>query len=236
MIALLRRWWRGWRGRNVNDSLQPGVERPPGSQLVVVSAPSGAGKTSLVKAVLARDGRARMSVSFTTRPMRPNEVDGQDYFFVDAARFETLRDDGQLLEHAEVFGNYYGTGREHVDALLGAGHHVILEIDWQGAQQVRAAAPGCRSVFVLPPSARELERRLRARQTDSDEVIARRLGESMDDMTHWPEFDYVIINDHFDEAVDALMAVVDGRGEDYSREHPGVREAAEAVLNEKPLK
>ena len=199
-------------------------------RLFVVSAPSGAGKTSLVKALLERDARARMSVSFTTRKRRPNEVDGADYFFVSKARFAALRDAGEMLEHAEVFGNFYGTGREQVQALMDAGHHVVLEIDWQGARQVREAAAHCQSVFILPPSRAELERRLRARQTDSEEVIARRLGESMDDMTHWDEFDYVIVNDNFDQAVAALSAVVDGRGDAQRRSQPDIAAAAEAVL------
>jgi guanylate kinase len=198
--------------------------------LFVVSAPSGAGKTSLVKALLARDPRVRMSVSFTTRDKRSNEEDGKDYFFVNTRRFGELRDAGEMLEHAQVFGNFYGTGRAQVQALLDAGHHVILEIDWQGARQVREAADDCRSIFILPPSRAELERRLRQRKTDSDEVIARRLGESLDDMTHWGEFDYVIVNDDFDEAVTALAAVLDGQGGDYACSADSAREGAKRVL------
>ncbi|MEO1574701.1 MAG: guanylate kinase [Pseudomonadota bacterium] len=200
-------------------------------QLFVVSAPSGAGKTSLVKALLERDPRVRMSVSYTTRKARSTEVDGQDYFFVTQERFLELRDAGEMLEHAEVFGNFYGTGRGQVQALLTDGHHVILEIDWQGARQVRDGAPKCRSVFILPPSRTELERRLRQRKTDTDEVIARRLGESLSDMTHWAEFDYVLVNDDFNEAVDALAAIVNGQGEDHAGDAPAVQAAARKVLD-----
>ncbi len=194
--------------------------------LVVVSAPSGAGKTSLVKAVLAEDDNIRMAVSYTTRPQRSTEVDGQDYHFVDKARFESLRDEGRLLEWANVFDNYYGTGRDQVDALLAAGHDVVLEIDWQGARQVREAMPEAVSVFILPPSRTELERRLRGRETDSDEVIARRLRDSVADMSHWDEFDYVIVNDRFEEAARALAEVITGDGGQYARTRAGLAELA----------
>ncbi len=183
-----------------------------GGALFVVSAPSGAGKTSLVKAVLDRRPDACTAVSYTTRPARPREVHGVDYFFVDRAEFERLLAAGEFLEHAEVFGNCYGTSRSQVRQLVAEGRRVILEIDWQGAHQVRAAVPDSRLVFVLPPSREELERRLRSRATDDEAVIARRLGEADEDMTHWSEFDYVIVNDDFERAVAELEAVLDGRG------------------------
>ncbi|MFK8018124.1 MAG: guanylate kinase [Gammaproteobacteria bacterium] len=200
-------------------------------RLFVVSAPSGTGKTSLVKAVLEHDPSTRMSVSFTTRPMRPAEREGQDYFFVDQARFQQLQAAGEMLESAEVFGNFYGTGKGQVDALLNAGHNVILEIDWQGAQQVRKAAPECKSIFILPPSCSELERRLRNRKTDSDEVIARRLGESVADMGHWAEFDYVVVNDDFNQARDALSAIIGGGAEQYASTAPNARAVAQGIVN-----
>src|ERR1044071_10385507 len=160
--------------------------------LFVIAAPSGAGKPSLVKAVLARDPSLRVSVSHTTRKQRPTEVPGRDYYFVDVTEFQRLIDAGEFLEHAQVFDNYYGTGRAQVEALRNAGHDVILEIDWQGAQQVRAAQADCKTVFILPPSRRELETRLRNRKTDSNEVIERRLRDSIADMSHFAEFDSVV--------------------------------------------
>ncbi|MFK7888290.1 MAG: guanylate kinase [Gammaproteobacteria bacterium] len=201
-----------------------------GGNLFVVSAPSGAGKTSLVKRLLDDDERVRMSVSYTTRPRRDTEVEGRDYFFVSKPEFERLRDAGEMLEHAEVFTNYYGTGQAQVRELREAGNHVVLEIDWQGAQQVRAAAATCQSVFVLPPSQDELERRLRNRQTDSDDVIAHRLSESVADMSHWHEFDFVIINDNFNTAAAALGAVIDGRGDPFRTSRPEVQEAALKIV------
>jgi guanylate kinase len=178
--------------------------------LFVIAAPSGAGKTSLVKAVLDRDPSLRVSVSHTTRRQRPTEVPGRDYNFVDVDDFRRLRDAGEFLEHAQVFDNFYGTGRAQVEALRDAGHDVILEIDWQGAQQVRAAQPDCHTVFILPPSRAELESRLRNRKTDSEEVIARRLRDSIADMSHYREFDSVVVNRKFEDAVIDLLLVLRG--------------------------
>lgn len=180
-------------------------------RLVVISAPSGAGKTTLVRGLIARDPRFVFSVSYTTRPKRPTETDGVDYHFVTRARFEQLRRDGEFLEHAQVFDNYYATGRQAVEALLAAGKHVIVEIDWQGARQVRARVPDCASIFIVPPSVRALEQRLRARRTDSEEVILRRLRDSMDDLAHWDEFDYIVVNDDLDTALDELAGLASGR-------------------------
>ena len=179
--------------------------------LFVIAAPSGAGKTSLVKAVLDRDPSMRVSISHTTRKQRPTESPGRDYNFVAVEEFRRLRDAGEFLEHAQVFDNFYGTGRAQVEALRNAGHDVILEIDWQGARQVRKAQPDCQSVFILPPSRRELEARLRNRKTDSEDVIARRLRDSIADMTHYDEFDRVIVNDDFERAVGELLQILRGK-------------------------
>jgi guanylate kinase len=178
--------------------------------LFVIAAPSGAGKTSLLKAVRERDPSLCLSISHTTRKQRPTEVPGRDYHFVPVEEFNRMRDGKEFLEYAQVFDNFYGTGREQVRAMLDAGKDVILEIDWQGARQVRAAQPDCISIFILPPSKRELEKRLRDRNTDSDEVIARRLRDSMADMSHYSEFDRVIVNREFDQAVDQLLEIMRG--------------------------
>ena len=176
--------------------------------LFIVSAPSGAGKTSLVKALLERDPGLGLSVSATTRPPRPGEQDGVHYHFLDP---DTLRAEiaaGAFLEHAEVFGNLYGTREADVRAGLEPGRGLILEIDWQGARQVRQRLPGAVGVFILPPSMVELERRLRGRGTDSDAVIARRLAQAREEMAHWGEYDYVVINDCFEAALAELQAIV----------------------------
>jgi guanylate kinase len=182
------------------------------AKLFVIAAPSGAGKTTLVKLLLERDPGLEFSVSYTTREQRKTEIDGRDYFFVDEERFSQLKEEDELLESALVFGNYYGTGRTQVQQHLARGNHVILEIDWQGARQVRESMPDCVSIFILPPARPELERRLRTRGTDSDEVIARRLQEAHGDMSHWEEFDFVIINDDVDIAVGELEAILHGEG------------------------
>ena len=200
------------------------------ARLFVIAAPSGAGKTTLVKALTTRNPELRFSISYTTREQRRNEVDGSDYIFVGKDEFDRLRAAGALLESAEVFDNFYGTSREQVEDHLSAGHHVILEIDWQGARQVREAMPGCITVFILPPSREELERRLRSRGTDSEAVIERRLRDALSDMSHWDEFDYVIFNDDLDQAVADLEAVLAGNGEASATDNPGVRAAADALF------
>jgi len=202
-------------------------------RLWVVAAPSGAGKTTLVRKLLERDPTLRFSISYTTRKPRSSEVDGRDYFFVSEQQFEQMLGQSAFLEHARVFDNWYGTGREHVAGLLAEGYSVVLEIDWQGAQQVRKAFPS-QSVFILPPSVAELERRLRGRKTDSEDVIQRRLKDALADMTHWDEFDHVIVNDDFAAALERLAAVI-GRGDGSARkELPAVRAAAEAIVAGKP--
>ncbi|HEY7929922.1 MAG TPA: guanylate kinase [Steroidobacteraceae bacterium] len=183
------------------------------SQLFVISAPSGAGKTSLVRALLGRRANLVVSVSHTTRPPRPHELEGRDYHFVSVQRFEELVAAGAFLEHARVFDNYYGTGAAQVRARLDAGTDVILEIDWQGARQVRSAMPACVSVFILPPSREALQQRLHERRTDSAEVIERRLRDAVADMQHYREFDFVVVNDRFEQAAAELESILDGHGE-----------------------
>lgn len=199
-------------------------------ELWVIAAPSGAGKTSLVRALLARDPSLRFSISYTTRARRSSEVDGEDYFFVTESEFREMIRADAFLEHARVFDHWYGTGRAHVQGLLDAGFSVVLEIDWQGARQVRERALGSHSVFVLPPSVAELERRLRGRKTDSEAVIERRLRDALTDMTHWSEFDHVIVNDDFEAALTRLAAVISGREHGARADLPAVRAAAEAIL------
>jgi guanylate kinase len=200
-------------------------------KLFVIAAPSGAGKTSLVRALMQRRPTLRFSISYTTRKQRPNERDEHDYFFVSKEKFEQMRDAGEFLEHARVFDNYYGTSRSQVERLLEAGQDVLLEIDWQGAQQIRRALPECRSIFVLPPSREALEQRLRGRGTDSDEVIARRLRDSLADLSHWSEFDYIVVNDDFDRATGELEAIVTGQGETLRRDRAQLKELLARLLS-----
>lgn len=187
---------------------------PP--RLFVIAAPSGAGKTSLVKALLQRLPELAVSTSHTTRRARPNEREGREYYFVDNPEFDRLVESGAFLEHARVFDNQYGTSRRQLEEKLAAGHDVILEIDWQGARQVRAALPDCRSIFILPPSREALRTRLTGRQTDSQAVIERRLADAVSDMSHYREFDYVVVNDQFERAVDELVQIIRGRARDYA--------------------
>jgi guanylate kinase len=207
-------------------------QTPPRGRLFVFAAPSGAGKTSLVRALMERQPALRFSISFTTRKPRPNERDGHDYFFVTREQFEAMVARGEFLEHARVFDNFYGTSRAQVEASLAAGQDLILEIDWQGAQQIRRAMPECISIFILPPSRDELERRLRGRGTDAEDVIQRRLRDAAADMTHWDEFDYVVVNDDFDQALADLLAVVEGRGaERAGRQRAGLADLAQSLTD-----
>ena len=194
-------------------------------KLFVFAAPSGAGKTTLVHAVVTkRQERLRFSISYTTRQPRKNEADGVDYLFISREEFMRLRDEGEMLEYAEVFDNFYATSRSQVEKHLADGYDVILEIDWQGARQVRE------SIFILPPSVEELERRLRDRRTDSAEVIERRLRDSLSDMGHWDEFDYVIINDDLNQAVADLEAVLAGEGEASATSNVALRRAVSHII------
>lgn len=175
--------------------------------LYIVSAPSGAGKTSLIKALLETVAELEVSVSHTTRPMRDGEIDGKHYHFVDTTAFEAGIESGLFLEHAKVFENYYGTSRSTVQERLKQGVDVILEIDWQGAQQIRQLMPDNCSIFILPPSIDELERRLTARNQDSSEVILRRVSQAKEDVQHYVEYDHIIINDTFETALQSLASI-----------------------------
>lgn len=203
---------------------------PKRGHLYVIAAPSGAGKTSLLRAVMARRPGLSFSVSCTTRKPRPGEVDGKDYHFVGRPEFERLVAAGEFIEHANVFGNLYGTRRSVVDAALAEGRDLIMEIDWQGARQVRERLPEAVQIFILPPSRAELEKRLRGRGSDSAEVIARRLEESALEMSHWAEYDHVIVNRDFEAAVADLEAIFDGRGEASRRDRPELPALARELL------
>jgi guanylate kinase len=176
--------------------------------LFVITAPSGAGKSSLIDALLKEDPRLRLSVSYTTRAPRPGEVNGREYHFVDQKNFLAMLERGEFLESAEVHGNRYGTSQAVIREALARGQDLVLEIDWQGAQQVRRLYPECVGIFILPPAVEELERRMRARGQDSDAVIRRRLASAEEEISHAPEFDYVIINKDFDIAKQDLQAII----------------------------
>jgi guanylate kinase len=201
------------------------------ARLFVISAPSGAGKTSLVRALLAKRPSLVVSVSHTTRKPRAHEIEGTHYYFVTAARFQELVRADAFLEHARVFDNFYGTGVQQVREQLAAGKDVILEIDWQGARQVRRAMPDCVSIFILPPSRAALERRLRERATDSPEVIARRLADATADMSHYLEFDYVVVNDRFEHALQELESILDGDGEALRAHRPELSPLLQQLLH-----
>ena len=198
--------------------------------LYIISAPSGAGKTSLVKALLESTDNIMVSVSHTTRPMRNGEVDGKDYHFTDVARFRQMIADSAFLEHAQVFDNFYGTSRSSALDRMKHGVDVILEIDWQGAAQVREKMPDAVSIFILPPSREELEQRLRGRGTDSDEVIARRLGEAVLEMSHYQSFDYLVFNDDFNTALQQLRAIVLARRQRTEVQIQAQQPALDALL------
>ena len=202
-------------------------------RLYVIAAPSGAGKTSLVKALMQGDPGLRFSVSYTTRAQRPNEVDGRDYHFITVERFREMVGRGEFLEHAQVFDNYYGTGLGTVRDALDRGERLLLEIDWQGARQVRARLPEARTIFVLPPSLAALEQRLRGRGTDAEEVIRRRLRDAVADIAHCVEFDYVVVNDRFDQALADLRAIVADGGDDLRSARAPVRDLVAALSGDR---
>lgn len=209
----------------MSASVSAAAEPPTAGALFVVSAPSGAGKTTLVKLLMAHDPRIRHSISYTTRPPRPAEIDGRDYHFIDIQTFLAMRERGDFLEWAEVHGNFYGTSKTWLLDELRAGRDTLLEIDWQGAQQVRALMPHTVSIFIVPPSIDELERRLRGRGQDSADVIQRRVAAALGELRHVHEFDFVIINNELQEALGDLAAAVRASRLDFSRQrirHPDV--------------
>jgi guanylate kinase len=177
--------------------------------MLVLASPSGAGKTAISRKLLERDGNLTMSVSVTTRPKRPGEASGVDYRFVDSTEFDLMIKQGELLEYAKVFGHDYGTPREPAEEALASGRDVLFDIDWQGTQQlVENARDDLVAVFILPPSTAELERRLRERAQDSDEVVAERMAKAADEMSHWPEYDYIVVNHDIEESVGQVHAIL----------------------------
>ncbi len=178
--------------------------------MFVLSSPSGAGKTTITRALLKNNPDLEISISATTRQRRPSEVDGQHYYFVDITEFNTMVDNGEMLEHAKVFNNYYGTPRLPVEQALARGNDVIFDIDWQGTQQLREIArEDLVTVFILPPNSKELERRLRARAQDNEETIRHRMEKAADEMTHYSEYDYVLINNNVDTAIRQAQHILD---------------------------
>ena len=187
-------------------------------RLYVVAAPSGAGKTSLVKALMKQEPQLGVAISHTTRPQRREEKDGLNYHFVDKARFRQMIEADEFLEWAEVFGNLYGTSKKEVNRLLTQGQHLILEIDWQGAQQIRRALPDARTIFILPPSYKALHERLLARAQDDAASVERRMASALEETSHYAEFDYLIVNDSFETALEQMNDIIKGRGEAFARQ------------------
>lgn len=204
----------------------------PTGLLLIVSAPSGAGKTSLVAALLERDANLVVSVSHTTRGRRPRERNGVNYHFVDRERFLAMVDDGQFLEHAEVFGNHYGTSAAAVDSERAAGRDVILEIDFQGAAQVRARYPDAVSIFILPPSTAELRRRLTGRGEDDASVIEHRLEKARWEMSHYRDYDFLVVNDEFDRALAELVCILRAERLSLAQQQPRLHGLLDDLLAE----
>ena len=187
--------------------------------MLVLSSPSGAGKTTIARALRQNEPDVVMSISVTTRPPRPGEENGKDYYFVSEKEFHEMTKSGELLEHARVFDNYYGTPREHVEKELSAGRIVLFDIDWQGTQQLKSnARDDLASIFILPPSLEELERRLKGRGQDSDEVVRNRMARASSEMSHWPEYDYVVVNQDVDESIAQAQAILAAERQRRSRQ------------------
>jgi len=200
-------------------------------KLYIISAPSGAGKTSLVKRLLQQMDNLSVSVSHTTRPMRSGEIEGHDYFFVSVPQFKAMLAQDQFLEHAQVFDNFYGTSRLGVEQTLAQGQDVILEIDWQGARQIRQMLPDCTSIFILPPSLPILQKRLHGRGQDNESVIQRRLAEAVAEMSHHSEFDYLLVNDDFDQALTQLKSIIVAQRLVKTRQQQNLKTLLHALLN-----
>ena len=184
--------------------------------LFIIAAPSGGGKTSLVNALLKQDPRLILSISHTTRAARPGEIDGQHYYFVSDTEYDQMVNDGDFMEHALVFDYHYGTNRNSVASQLEQDRDVILEIDWQGARQVRKAFPECCLIFIIPPSLEILRKRLTGRRQDSEKVIQRRMRDAQAEISHWAEFDHLVVNDNFDTALEELRSIIN----DYRNQQP----------------
>jgi len=180
----------------------------PRGSLFVIAAPSGGGKTSLINGLLQRDPRLALSISHTTRQARPGEIDAQHYYFVSEAEFEQMVENGDFMEHARVFDHFYGTNRKSIDSQLEQNRDVILDIDWQGARQVRSAFPDCCLIFIIPPSLQSLRQRLTKRGQDSASVIERRMRDAQAEISHWAEFDQLVVNDDYDAALEELLAII----------------------------
>ena len=200
--------------------------------LYIVSAPSGAGKTSLVRELLAREPSLTLSVSHTTRSRRPGEQHGVHYYFVGPEQFQAMVSQGAFLEYAQVFDNFYGTSKAAVTEQLHNGRDVVVEIDWQGARQLRRLFPGAVTIFILPPSREVLEQRLRARGQDSEAIIARRMQEAREDISHYTEYDYLLVNDDFSQAVTDLQSIIHVRGLRRETQEEALRDLLASLLKE----
>lgn len=198
-------------------------------KIVVLSAPSGAGKTTLAHVLLAREARLKFSISFTTRPQRELETDGRDYFFVSEEQFREMQNQDAFLESAQVFGHWYGTGKVHVQGLLADGYSVLLEVDWQGARRLGEGDLGALTIFILPPSWEELERRLWGRGSDTEPTIRRRLADARGDMSHWHEFDYAVINNDVDSTADTLLNIIAGKNTKNRTDAPEICKQAARI-------